>query len=234
MDNENNVQLEGVILDCSLNEKKDIQYASMTVCTSKQRKGGEKENSYHRIRFAVTSENAKTIARISEDCLKNKARLSSSDVKTLSDMVINRVSVNGSLVVDRTRQPLILTDEKDVAFNDKTSGKDKNEIILKGKLHKVDDVSPVGAMVLLNISKKDNETVLLPVFISVKNNPEVWAEISSGNIEPGQNIKIKGKLEGKIYSHNNDNIFRVYVNAKIFKPVRRQKKQTQKGGPSIS
>lgn len=208
MNEKNNVRLEGAIIECSLGktDEKQIQYASMLICTSERKKDGTTENSYHRIRFAVSSENAKKIARISSDCMANKARLSSEGSDQLKEIVRNNIRVTGELRNDNKRQPVIIAQENDVTYPDKISQTNGNSISLEGTLHSVVNSSSIAATILISVpAGKSRNKTLVPVIIDSRKNPVEWASITSGRTKPDDIVKVSGKLDGRLYGNGPDN-----------------------------
>lgn len=211
MKENNNVNLEGVVIECALDvlPSKNLQYANMIVSTSSKRVDGTIENAYHRVRFPVSPDMAESIARIGNTCKVNLAQLSGNEIIGVEP---NLISVSGELRLDKYKQPFILADEKDINFPDRISS-NNNRISLEGTVHSILHSSSVAATLMVNVKNGEKGFVQIPVIIDSRKNPVEWASIASGKTESGDNIKVEGRLDGKLYGHgpNKDVLLRTAV-----------------------
>lgn len=225
MNANNNVSLEGAIIECSLETlpASDVQFASMVVSSAYRRLSGNLENSYHRVKFSVSPAMAGNIEKIGADCMENHARVKaggSTDVKP------HFITLDGELKYDGKSQPFILTNEKDLKFPDKVSNKGSH-ITLDAKIQSILHSSDTAATLLVKPLGEKGES-RIPVIIDCERNPIEWSSIVNGKVSEGDFVKVSGRLDGKIYGHEpNKTIMKVSVMSEsllIKKNLRRQVK----------
>ena len=238
MNANNNVSLEGAIIECSLETlpASDVQFASMVVSSAYRRLSGNLENSYHRVKFPVSPAMAGNIEKIGADCMENHAR-----VKAGADCMENHarvkagdatavkphfITLDGELKYDGKNQPFILTNEKDLKFPDKVNNKGSH-ITLDAKIQSILHSSDTAATLLVKPLGEKGES-RIPVIIDCERNPIEWSSIVNGKVSEGDFIKVSGRLDGKIYGHEpNKTIMKASVMSEsllIKKNLRRQVK----------
>lgn len=226
MNENNNVNLEGIVIECSLDTlpSSDIKYASMIISTTHKKKGGSAENAYHRVRFPVSPDTAESIVKLKNDCKQNFEKIS----RGVNGVAPRYISLNGELRHDKRNQPFILADEKDVRFPEKISNKN-NRISLEGKLHSILHSSPVAATLLIKVPNGEKNKSLVPVIIDSRKNPLEWAAIASGKTAQGDNVRVTGRLDGKLYGNgpNNDMLLRSSILSQTISIKNNLKKQNQ-------
>lgn len=225
MNANNNVSLEGAIIECSLETlpASDVQFASMVVSSAYRRLSGNLENSYHRVKFPVSPAMAGNIEKIGADCMENHARVKAGDT---TDVKPHFITLDGELKYDGKNQPFILTNEKDLKFPDKVSNKGSH-ITLDAKIQSILHSSDTAATLLVKPLGEKGES-RIPVIIDCERNPIEWSSIVNGKVSEGDFVKVSGRLDGKIYGHEpNKTIMKASVMSEsllIKKNLRRQVK----------
>lgn len=218
MNDKNNIHLEGLIIDCTIERTTETNkpYANLVIGTIKN-VNGNKEKSFHRARFPITKSLEKQINTIADECSNNRNSVN----KTASELVTRIISIDGELHSDLKGQPFIFADCDDVRFPDKLS-KENNAIRADGKVKSILKATPVAATVLMELSGKDGSKTTLPVNVSAKNNPTVWAAISSGEIKKNDTMSVTGKADGRLYGDGKNVLFQILIQAETIKLQRKQ------------
>lgn len=225
MNANNNVSLEGVIMECSLETlpASDVQFANMVVSSAYRKLNGNIENSYHRVKFPVSPAMAENIDRIGVDCNENHTRIKAGEAMSVKPRFI---ALAGELKYDGKGQPFILSNEKDLKFPDAVNN-NGSRITLEAKIQGVLHSSDTASTLLVKPLGEKGESKI-PVIIDCERNPIEWSTIINGKVSEGDFIKVSGRLDGKIYGHEpNKTIMKASVmseSLQIKKNLRRQVK----------
>lgn len=221
MNTKNNIHLEGLVIDCTVEKTKSSEksYANVVLCTMRS-VNGNKEKSFHYTRFPVSDGLKDKILGIAGDCSANF------EGKALASHVM---AVDGELRNDLKGQPFIFARPEDVSFPEKISRKG-NSIKAEATIKKVVNTTPIASTLIVEMpSDHEGRKTTIPVMVEAKKNPAVWAALTAGELKEEDTVTITGKLDGRLFGHGQDLMLRAAIISDTVRMNKKQKKDITRG-----